>query len=53
MVFLVLSSWGQTGQRHCSYQCTVKGVGKGKDIDAMPLAKVPHNRCDTAILENA
>ncbi|CAM9482093.1 unnamed protein product [Laminaria digitata] len=27
------------GQRHCWYQCTVKGGREGKNIDAMSLAK--------------
>lgn len=31
---------GPMGQRHCWYQCTVKGGREGKDIDAMSLAKV-------------
>eukprot|EP00904_Undaria_pinnatifida_P008175 jgi/Undpi1/4488/HiC_scaffold_17.g07842.m1 len=30
---------GPMGQRHCWYQCTVKGGREGKDIDAMSLAK--------------
>lgn len=42
---------GPMGQRHCWYQCTVKGGREGKDIDAMSLAKVTRYGRDGAKIE--